>query len=140
MKKRYLITAGILVALVLVLAAMAVLRSGVQKANFALVKNGMTLEEVERVLGSRGEEDGWRGVGFRIWYAEDEFLSAYFGRDGRARHVRQDRIEISTLQRVRSWLGLDGPPPPAPPALLPTPPTPFARENYFPFRALREHE
>ncbi len=82
MKKRLLISAGILAAcLALVLGVLAMLppHSGVTKANYDQVKKGMTLAEVENLFSKKGDRfDGYVGKPAFYWQNEDRSYALIF--------------------------------------------------------------
>lgn len=72
MRKRLLLSAATMAGLVgvgLVVLAMLPPRPGVTKVNFDRVKKGMTLAEVQAILGDEGEVPG---PGRRIWRHTDK--------------------------------------------------------------------
>jgi hypothetical protein len=114
MKRRYLTVAGILaVCICLTLGVLAIMppRPGVTKANFDRIEEGMTLPEVEAILGS---DRGSRGIvtevflpiGHEIeeWGGDEGFANIVF--DERRRVIRKDWNDapLPLLQRIRRWL------------------------------------
>lgn len=118
MRKRLLLATGAMAGLAcvgLLIVAMLPVRSGVTKAKFNQILHGMTLEEVEGVLGERGKDDDWRGAGFMIWIADGGWVSVYFDRN-RAHRITWRNSDETVLQKILRWLR---PPPVIPP---PAPP------------------
>ena len=110
MKKRYLTVVGLLTAVVCVILtvlAMLPLRPGVTKANFDRLEIGMTLPEVEAILGiDRGSRpiltDIMLPIGHEIeeWGGDEGFANIIF--DERKRMVRKDweSAPLPFLERI----------------------------------------
>ena len=112
-RRVYLLGVGIaLVALALAFTDWALsLRPGVTEANAKRIRAGMTLEQVESILGSRPNEriDRWRGGPPEAcaWYGAGGVIIVDFRKNGRVRRGdwNADGPEPNPLARLRSWLG-----------------------------------
>jgi hypothetical protein len=114
MKKRYLTVAGLVTAcFCVILAVLALLPPGprVTKTNFDRIEIGMTLSEVEAILGTdRGsrpiDTDIMLPIGHEIeeWGGDEGFANIIF--DERKRMVRKDWVSapLSLLDRIRHRL------------------------------------
>ena len=106
-RRVYLLGVGLaLVALGLAFTDWALsLRPGVTEANARRIRPGMTLAEVEGLLG-----EAWLGPGdeWGVWYGDDGFVTVYYSRDSRrVTRVWFDRHaeSRSPIARLRAWLG-----------------------------------
>jgi hypothetical protein len=103
--------AGIAVAV-----ALWLLRSPVNRDNFAKIEEGMALAEVEALLGGPGQRilvrtgDTGRGIlhgrTWRRWEAGDVVITLSFDADDNVVGKSIDEWRTSSLDRLRRWLGL----------------------------------
>jgi hypothetical protein len=104
-KKRFLLLASVPLAIVVTLGVLAMLppRPGVTKANFDRIEKGMTLSEVEQLLGRPGTYT-WGGY---YWRADGAtaLVEFNFNGDSAGQKSWQDSRE-STLDKIRRWLHL----------------------------------
>lgn len=80
-------------------------RPGVTKANFDRIDNGMTLQEVEQILGRPGTYT-WGGY---YWSADDgasAFVGFNFDGDSAGPKTWADSTESTLLDKIRRWLHL----------------------------------
>jgi hypothetical protein len=109
-KNRCILVAGLLaVGVCLTLAVLVLLppRPGVTKANYDRIEEGMSLAEINAILGrppdmvEGGAEEMWHG-----WIGEDGFVHVVFAGD--STFVRKEwRDSPRTLsEKVRQWLHL----------------------------------
>jgi hypothetical protein len=112
-RRVYLLGVGLaLVALALAFTDWALsLRPGVTESNVRRIRPGMTLEQVESILGSHPSEriDRWRGgtPDACAWYGAGGYVIVDFRKDGGVRRAdwHADELELSLLARLRAWLG-----------------------------------
>jgi hypothetical protein len=117
MTKRRLFAFVFLVAGILLLVAgfvvfrdsMTPIEPGVTEANFNRIMVGMTLGEVQQVMGNAGHEfnvdvdaQGWR---FFDWFGEDGYVDCTLDHDGCVFHKAWIENE-PILQKLASWLHL----------------------------------
>jgi hypothetical protein len=80
----------------------------INAANFAGIKKGMTRTEVEKILGSRGDEGQGDAKAFPVtWQGRGRnsiTLHFTYGRDGRATDFKT-YFNPNVWQRVREWWG-----------------------------------
>jgi hypothetical protein len=96
-------------------------RTAITRENAAKIQQGMTLAEVQAVLGEpadpRGEDSalwpddvipaGSRLVVGRFWVGDDVLVVVAFDRGGRVEAVRVlGRARVTLADRLRRWLGL----------------------------------
>jgi hypothetical protein len=107
MRKRSFIAAALFAALATVGFVAALLMSngpGVSKANFDRIEEGMTLQEVEQILGTPG---GYTWGGY-WWEADDGarvFVLFEYSGASAGRRFWQDSTELP-LDKLRRWLHL----------------------------------
>src|SRR5438552_2519853 len=107
MRKRYLVVAGLFASLASVVFVAALLMSGgpgVTKADFDRIEEGMTLQEVEQILGKPGTYT-WGGF---YWHFDDgagAFVVFDFNGASAGHKTWQDSTE-SPLDKIRRWLHL----------------------------------
>jgi hypothetical protein len=110
-RKRCLIVAGLLVALIcagstvtLLIPSMPSNQPGVTKANFDRIEEGMTLQEVEQIFGRPGTYTWscywWQADGARV-FVEFDYNGASAGR----KTWWEDSTE-PILDKLRRWLHL----------------------------------
>ncbi len=116
MKKRYLISAGVLaVCVCLTLAVLAMfparpIKPGVTRVNIHRIEIGMTRAEVEAVLGRGGSPTGGphltlNGSKAFTWWGEHGTISLAFDDDGRVKAKQWDDRPSGTIpQRITRWL------------------------------------
>ena len=103
----YLLGVGLaLVALALAFTDWALsLRYGVTEENFQRIREGMTLQEVESILGRAGDQlPGWAYV----WEGANWRILVGVGAEGRVTGkalLPQDEAPPNLLARLRAWLG-----------------------------------
>jgi hypothetical protein len=78
--------------------------SGVTNAKIDRLKKGMTLGEVEALLGERGKDDGGHhGVNSFYWLSEDGLVAINFDRSDHVLYIfRYTRDDM--FQRIRRWM------------------------------------
>jgi hypothetical protein len=118
MTKRRIVAFSLVVATILVLVTgllivkdfMATAAPGVTKANFNRIKEGMTLEEVQEVMGNLGSEfkafqmaDGRR---FFVWSGEGGLISATFDRNDCVINESWSDFDEPPLDKLARWLRL----------------------------------
>ena len=109
-KKRLLLIAFLPLIAVVVLGVLSILppRPGVTKANFDRIEKGMTLGEVELIIGQRGLlAYRWDGiVSGGHWEAEDGSSTAIMFVDGCVDDKRWLDSDETILDKIRRWLHL----------------------------------
>jgi hypothetical protein len=105
----------VLVVLAFLLTDALLWAPGLTEANVRRIKPGMTLAEVEALLGSPPwhsedfAEYGVNRLGYRwsrLWKAEGAWAEVSFGADGRVRAaVGRELPRPGPLDRLRAWLG-----------------------------------
>jgi hypothetical protein len=133
-RRRRLLLLGLPAALMVALLAAWLLwpRTAITRANAARVENGMTLVEVEAILGgpardeSSGElqpDGGWQEVRrlmvmemirsddpqYRLWKSNTLLIGVHLAADGRVystESVPVQRVHESPFDRLRRWIGL----------------------------------
>jgi hypothetical protein len=112
-------------AAIFLLAMYSVLRPGVPKHNINLasiekIKAGMTLAEVEEILGvppgdytttpTTSLSDGWMGPGDKEWAGDDGVISVWFDPQGRILAANlapvSPRTGLTWFERLQMWFGL----------------------------------
>jgi hypothetical protein len=111
-KKRWMVLASLLAAGVcLTLAVLALLppRPGVTKANFDRIEEGMTLDEINTILGRSPDnviEKNNQGEIWQYWTDYDGEVWILLGNDSTLSDKRWIAYEGTFLQKVRQWLRL----------------------------------
>jgi hypothetical protein len=122
-KKRRFLWFGMVIGLVL--AACFVLRPGVPKhninlASFEKIKKGMTLAEVEAILGVAAGDyatepttshcNGWWGPGDKEWVGDEGVISVWFDPQGKIMDKDFSPVSLrpglNWFERLQMWLGL----------------------------------
>jgi hypothetical protein len=122
-KKKKLLWTGITASLVV--AVYFVMRPAVPKHNINLasvekIKPGMTLAEVEEILGVPPGDyttgpttslcDGWLGPGDREWAGDDGVISVWLDPQGRILAANLEpvspRTRLTWFERLQMWFGL----------------------------------
>ena len=108
MRKRLFLSASIMagfVCAVLVVLAMLPPKPGVTKANFDLIENGMTEEEVELAFGESGRDIAFNG--WKSWRSPNESWTNIAFIDGRVVNKEWvDRDRETAFDKLRRWLRL----------------------------------
>ena len=89
------------------LAVLALLppRARVTKANYDRIEEGMTREQVEKLLGGRGDE--WIGRNVIVWFNDWDHAKVFICFDDRDRVVEKTwEPPLTFLERLYDWLGL----------------------------------
>jgi hypothetical protein len=106
------VIAGILVSVAcLVLVTLAMLperpeRPGVTKANLDRIKAGMTLEEVEDILGKSSKQITFAGEIHHVWKVDDENYVGIRFIEGRSREGHWGSPAKTFFEKLRHWLNL----------------------------------
>jgi hypothetical protein len=109
-KRRLLLVAGALAVLALIVALLHLreLRPGVTRANFQQVQVGMSVQEVEAILGGGGCPDpdpGRKGLLWATWSRHGYVVEVVFDRDRKVREKRLLEAETTLWDRI-SFCGL----------------------------------
>jgi hypothetical protein len=112
------------IALAFVVAVYLVMRPGAPEhlldpAGYMKIRKGMTLAEVEAILGPAGDyttgpttsvRDGWYGAGDKEWITDNGAISVWF--DSQGKIIDKDfanvspRTGLNWFERLQMWLGL----------------------------------
>jgi hypothetical protein len=81
----------------------------VTEANFKRIREGMTMQEVEAILGAPGDRMAGPGVLYWRWQGESGTAVVGFDGTGKVREFLFNRSSATArpgfLRRLRSWLG-----------------------------------
>jgi len=103
-KRRYLISAAVLAACVCVAIAFALPSSSITKENFDQIEQGMTLAQVERILGGKG--DAFVGEGQRFWKHADGTVIIVRLNEGKVLDQRFFPSTESIPDKLHRWMSL----------------------------------
>ena len=114
-KKRWIVLAGLLAAcvcLTLAVLAMRPARPGITRPSFERIKIGMTLEDVEKILGCAACDAGAMGLEGprRVWIHphNETTVVIYFDRNDRVTS-KSLSVPVTFLKKLQRWLGLRDP-------------------------------
>ena len=110
-QRRYLISAGVLavcVCVVLVVLALLPPRTGVTKANFDRIQDGMSIAEVELILGGAGQP--FHGFANQkqtlVWLGDDGSLAFVEVADNSVKSKMWNPSNETFADKLRRWLRL----------------------------------
>ena len=125
MRKRFLVAIGLIAVLgvsAFVVIWLVVLRGRISESNCELIREGVTLPEVEAVLGgpegaytSDGKDwshgmlrNGIRGIDHtrKVWVGDDGGIRVDFDKDERVAVAQWCPRRVSFFARIRGWIRL----------------------------------
>ncbi len=110
-KKRFLLIAAVPLAIAVTLGVLALLpaRPTVTKANFDRIDTGMTLAEVEQILGKKGElalNETQNQDRLTVWAADDGSKAYICSSDDCVTIALWNSSNETLLEKIRRWLHL----------------------------------